>query len=240
MHSYLWTRMLLLAPRSRDAMMMDLHVHSAYSVDTDVEIKDILKMAKKRNLKGLAIADHNVIDGSLEAYELAKDMEDFVVLRAVEISSSEGHIIGYGLNKLIKRDMTPQETVDAVKRAGGVPVVPHPYRFWSGVGEKVVLETEFSAIEGLNARSTKGSNEKAIALAEKLELGVTGGSDAHKVDDIGTGVTVFETSVETEEDALEEILKRRTKVDGRSRPAGSPKYVAKTVSEWFGRGMKRI
>ncbi|MCK4445365.1 MAG: PHP domain-containing protein [Thermoplasmata archaeon] len=221
-------------------MMMDLHIHSAYSVDADVEIKDILKMARKRNLNGLAIADHNEIAGSLEAYELAKDMDDFIVIRAVEISSSEGHILGYGMNKIVRRDMSPQETVNAVIRAGGTPVVAHPYRFWSGVGEKVVLNTSFSAIEGLNARSPKSNNTKAIALAEKLDLGVTGGSDSHEVDEIATGVTIFESNVETEEEALEEILKARTKVDGRSRPAGSPKYVAKTVSEWFGRGMKRI
>ncbi|TET89983.1 MAG: PHP domain-containing protein [Methanomassiliicoccales archaeon] len=221
-------------------MMMDLHIHSAYSTDTDIQVRDILKMAKKRNLRGIAITDHNEIAGSLEACELAKEMEGFVVVRAVEISSSEGHILGYGLDKTIKRDLSPQETVEAIRRAGGVPIVPHPYRFWSGVGEKVVLNTKFSAIEGLNARSPKGSNSKAIALAEKLELGVTGGSDSHEISEIGTGVTIFERDVETEEEVLEEILKRRTKVYGKSRPIGSPKYVAKTVSEWIGRGMKRI
>lgn len=221
-------------------MMMDLHIHSAYSTDTDIQVKDILKMAKKKNLSGIAIADHNEIAGSLEACELAEDIEGFVVVRAVEISSSEGHILGYGLGKTIRRDMTPQETVRAITRAGGVPVVPHPYRFWSGVGEKVVLNTKFSAIEGLNARSPKGRNSKAIALAEKLELGVTGGSDSHELEEVGTGVTIFEGTLETEEEVLEEILKRRTKVYGKSRPTGSPKYVAKTVSEWIGRGMKRI
>lgn len=221
-------------------MMMDLHVHSAYSVDTDVEIKDILKTAKARNLNGLAISDHNEIAGSLEAFELAKEMEGFVVIRATEVSSSEGHIIAYGVDKKIPRDMTPQDTVDAIRRVGGTPVVAHPYRFWSGVGEGVVLNTRFSAIEGLNARSPKSANEKAIVLAEKLDLGVTGGSDAHEIEDIGTGVTVFESNIETEEQALEEIVKGRSKVHGKSRPAGSPKYVAKTVSEWFGRGMKRI
>ncbi len=221
-------------------MMLDLHVHSAYSVDTDVEIKDILKTAVERRLNGLAIADHNRIAGSLEAFELAKEMDDFIVVRAVEISTSEGHILGYGLKKTIRRDMSPQDTVDAILKAGGTPVVAHPYRFWSGVGEKVVLSTKFSAIEGLNARSPRGNNTKALALAEKLDLGVTGGSDAHELDEIGTGVTVFESNVETEEDVIEEILRARTKVYGASRPAGSPRYVAKTVSEWFGRGMKRI
>jgi predicted metal-dependent phosphoesterase TrpH len=221
-------------------MMMDLHVHSGHSVDTEVEIKDILKMAKARNLNGLAITDHNEIAGSLEAFGLAKEMNDFMVIRAIEVSSSEGHIIAYGVDKKIPRDMSPQDTVEAIRRAGGTPVVAHPYRFWSGVGEKVVLNTKFSAIEGLNARSPQNTNEKALALAEKLDLGVTGGSDSHKVDEIGTGVTIFELQVETEEEALEEILKGRTKVDGKSRPAGSPRYVAKTVSEWFGRGMKRI
>ncbi|MFQ6059765.1 MAG: PHP domain-containing protein [Thermoplasmata archaeon] len=221
-------------------MMMDLHIHSAYSLDADAQIKDIIKIARKRDLSGLAIVDHNEITGSLKAYELAKDIEDFLVLRAVEISSTKGHILAYGVDRQIRKDMTPGETVEAILRACGTPVVPHPYRFWSGVGEKIVLESRFSAIEGLNARSTRGSNAKAIALAEKLGLGVTGGSDSHSLNEIGTGVTVFEGSVESEEEALEKILKGRTKVDGISRPAGSPKYVAKCVSGWLGRGMRRI
>lgn len=48
-------------------MNIDLHVHSKYSFDSTSEIDDILKMAKEKDMSYLAICDHNVVEGSLEA-----------------------------------------------------------------------------------------------------------------------------------------------------------------------------
>ena len=44
---------------------LDLHVHSQYSEDGAGSPKDIIKSLKKKGLNGVAITDHNNIEGGL-------------------------------------------------------------------------------------------------------------------------------------------------------------------------------
>ena len=46
-------------------MKYDLHIHSKYSSDGIMDVKDIMKIAIKRGLNGIAITDHNTIKGGL-------------------------------------------------------------------------------------------------------------------------------------------------------------------------------
>ena len=48
-------------------MKIDLHLHSSYSFDSTNEVEEILKMAKENNFSYLAICDHNVTKGNIEA-----------------------------------------------------------------------------------------------------------------------------------------------------------------------------
>ena len=41
------------------ANKFDLHIHSKYSWDSKVEIKDIIKTSKKKKLQGISITDHD-------------------------------------------------------------------------------------------------------------------------------------------------------------------------------------
>jgi hypothetical protein len=45
----------------------------------------------------------------------------------------------------------------------------------------------------------------ARKVAEKLGLPGTGGSDAHRVDEVGTWVTVFEKEIESEIELVQEL-----------------------------------
>ena len=44
-------------------MKYDLHIHSIYSYDSYLRPENIIKMAKKRSLNGVAVADHGTIKG---------------------------------------------------------------------------------------------------------------------------------------------------------------------------------
>jgi len=78
----------------------DLHIHSYYS-DGTMSPKKILLVALKKGLGLLAIADHNVLEGSKELQALCRGY-DIKFLSAVELDSlDEGediHILGYGMN----------------------------------------------------------------------------------------------------------------------------------------------
>jgi len=222
-------------------MIMDLHVHSSFSSDAEGKVREIVKLAKKLGLSGIAITDHNEIKGSLEAFQLSKEINGLLVLRGMEVSSSEGHILAYGIHEKVERDLSPQDTIEKIEELGGIAVIAHPYRVWSGVGEGIAFEAGFSAVEVHNSRSLRHSNERAKALASKLGLGRTGGSDCHVLEELGRGITRFRGNPENEESILEEISRGRTEGEGSSRGLiSSASYAAKCVSEWIGRGMRRI
>ena len=217
----------------------DLHVHTAHSTDGREAVKRVVHHAKKIGLGAIAITDHNVITAWNEALEQAKK-DDIIVIRGEEVSSSEGHILAYGITERVRKGMTPEETVDAIKEQGGVAVAAHPYRVSNGVGEKVVRRVDFDALESLNARSTPGRNKKALYLAQSLGLPMTGGSDAHTLEEIGAAYSIF-IDVYSEEDIVRAIE------NGNVEPAGKAQSSGKIISQgirkmgaWLGRGFSRI
>ncbi|HUV24324.1 MAG TPA: PHP domain-containing protein [Methanomassiliicoccales archaeon] len=219
-------------------MRADLHIHSVYSGDAAQTPAQVLERAKAIGLGAVAIADHNSLEGSLESLELA---DGIIVLRAMEVTSSEGHILAYNVSKEIEKDLSPAETIKRIREAGGLAVAPHTYRIWSGLGEKVVRENEFDALEVLNGRSLMSANKRAMRLADSLHLPVTGGSDAHSLDEIGKACTVFPDDCLTANDLIESIVGGRTEIRGEGRFLGeSFSYGTKCIGEWLGRGMKRL
>ncbi len=91
-----------------------------------------------------------------------------------------------------------------------------------------------------NARTLRRANLRALALAARRNVGGTGGSDAHYLDEVARAVTIVD-DVSTEEDVLEALRKGAARTEGVHRGAGATvRYVTKCVGEWIGRGMRRI
>jgi histidinol phosphatase-like PHP family hydrolase len=65
--------------------------------------------------------------------------------------------------------------------------------------------TSVDAVEGRNGRHKDIYNQPALEMAARYNLKTTGGSDAHAVDEIGTGVTIFESNITTEAELLNEL-----------------------------------
>jgi predicted metal-dependent phosphoesterase TrpH len=222
-------------------MRIDIHVHSTYSNDGSNSPSEILKYARKIKLDGIAITDHNELAGSLKLWKENKNLSDFLVIPAVEVSTTEGHILALGVTNPIPKELSPNETIEKIENQGGVAVASHPYRFWSGLGEDTVRRFDFKVLEVTNARSLRKENKKALALANELDLGKTGGSDSHTLAHIGDAYTKFESPADNYEDVLEQIRSGSTKGEGISRsPSATPKYVISCVYLWLKRGMKRI
>jgi predicted metal-dependent phosphoesterase TrpH len=220
-------------------MRLDLHNHTRYSPDSRVAPMDLVRSARKAGLDGVAITDHNAIGGIREAEDAAG--REFLVIPGIEISTKSGHVLAYGVREVVPRDLTVAETVRRVGALGGVAVAAHPYRFWSGLGEAALSEATFAAYETDNARTLRRGNERARALAHAKDVGQTGGSDSHFLDEIGRAVTIIDSGTVRPEDVVEIIGARKTWAEGRSRgPSATIRYVTKAVGEWLLRGMRRI
>lgn len=220
---------------------IDLHIHSCYSEDAKGTPREIIKRLKKLGLDGACITDHNTVKGSLEA--LKEKINDFIIIPGVEISTLEGHILAIGVKEDIPRDRHVDETVDLILDAGGVPVVPHLFRKMSGIKRKnlELIVDKIDAIEVFNSCSLPKTNIKVARVAKELDLGGTGGSDAHDPEFVGYGYTVIDSSDCSIDSILSEIEKRKTWGEGRTLPLKvRKKRVILSIKQFFQRGFKRI
>ena len=59
----------------RDRIVVDLHMHTTWSHDCSIEVDDLLDHAEAEGLGAIAVTDHNVFGGALEAAERARGRE---------------------------------------------------------------------------------------------------------------------------------------------------------------------
>lgn len=221
-------------------MKADLHVHSKASPDGTLSVPDIVKELSRRGFQGVAILDHNAIGESKEANDIAKE-HGMILIRGIEISSSEGHIGAMRVYEPIPRNLTPEETIDRIHGQGGIAIAVHPYRWRTGLGEKVVRRCKFDVVETINGRTNPPGNRKASQLCESLGLPPTAGSDSHVIEELGKSFVVIDNNCESEDELIESILQKRVKVGGECRSLPETiKYGKKAVFEWVQRGFRDL
>jgi predicted metal-dependent phosphoesterase TrpH len=184
-------------------MKFDLHIHSTYSYDSFLSVEKILKIAKKKGLDGIAIADHNTTKGGFEALKVEKG-EDLQVIVGAEMKTEYGDIIGLFLSEEI-RSSRFEEVIEEIKSQSGLSVLAHPYRQYKNP-EEIVDRVDL--VETFNARSRKEDNERAYELAKRFKKPMTAGSDAHLGFEIERGRTMVDSEVK------EALRKGKTKIEG--------------------------
>lgn len=166
---------------------VDLHNHTNYSKDSPLDFDTIIKQAQERGLDGMAITDHNRIEGALELQKIAP----FKIIPGEEVRTADGEIIGLFIHEWIPPKLSAEETIKRIKDQGGITYVPHPFdRLRKGRlrTEKLVeLLDQLDVIEVSNARAVFVSDNlraNAFAIANGKLRGA--GSDAHTKYEIGT------------------------------------------------------
>lgn len=197
----------------------DIHVHSTAS-DGMASVAEIMNfVAERGELDIIAFTDHGEISGGYEARELAaKHNYPFEVIVGMEINTREGHLLALFLEKPVANNQHLTDTIAAVHAQGGLCIAPHPMSPFSesinhkdidaimGAGEPGIY---FDGIETLNATIMGTiSNHRAKKINEKYKLAETGGSDAHFLISISSGLTLFPGR--TAEDFRRSILERTT------------------------------
>lgn len=220
-------------------MRLDLHIHSSFSRDASAPPRDIVGRCVDLGFGGFAVTDHNSIEGSLQACEVARE-RGLVAVRAFEVSAAEGHVLAYGVAELVPRGLSTSETIDRIHAQGGVAVAAHPKRFPSGIGLELARTAPFDAIEVLNGGSSRRSNALARKVAELKRCPMTAGSDAHSLDQIGKSYSVIE-DCSSEDDVLKAIRSGRVSIGGRSRSmVEGVVYSIETLLEWLKGDLKRL
>ncbi len=175
----------------REWIVADLHMHTSWSHDCSIEVPDLLDHAALIGLGAIAVTDHNVFGGALEALELAADRE-LVVIPGEEVKTdSQGEVIGLFLQEEVPRGMSFPDTVAAIREQGGIVYLPHPFDRMHAIPDPATLHRhlgEIDVFEVYNARLLRETfNDEALRFARKYRLLQGAGSDAHVLQGVGTG-----------------------------------------------------
>jgi hypothetical protein len=222
-------------------LKLDLHLHSCYSNDAIGSPEELIKLLRKRGLAGMALTDHNTIEGNVQALKSAP--KDFIVVPGVEVSTKDGHVLALNVTENIPQGLSVEETVERIIDAGGVPVVPHLFRLLSGIKEEKlrVIHSKISAIEVFNGCSVPSTNLKTAKVAHAFYLGGTGGSDSHDPQYAGYAYTVVDSTDPRIDTVLSEILKKKTWGEGVTMPLAYRRdRMVLSIKQYVQRGFRRI
>ena len=168
-------------------LKIDMHVHSCYSVDSVITPEELVFYAKKRGLDGVAVTDHDNLEGPLK---IAAET-DFLILPGIEVRSSDGHVLGLNVKELIPPGMNATETVNRIHDAGGIAVACHPSGlFKGGLGKRT--NSSFDAVEVINSSAFPFGHSvtQSTKIASRLGKPRLAGSDAHYGPEIGCAYTI--------------------------------------------------
>lgn len=100
-----------------------IHVHSRHS-DGRGTVDQILQAARRNRLDFVILTDHDTL--------AARPREGLhggvLLLVGCEVTCADsGHCLALGIDRPIPRGLAPQQAVDAIKRAGGLAFLAHPF-----------------------------------------------------------------------------------------------------------------
>ncbi|NHJ06061.1 MAG: PHP domain-containing protein [Candidatus Heimdallarchaeota archaeon] len=191
-------------------MFVDMHVHSNHSFDSKINLEDLLKKLKEINLDGIIITDHDSIEATAKAKEIAKKLE-VKVFAGVEITTKLGHVLAYGIEEKPIYRKSVEETIEWVRERNGITICAHPFRRASlSLGENV-YNYNFDALE-INANCNIAQNRATELAADLMNIPLVGGSDAHFLHNVGTISTYFYDEINNEDELVSAIKKRQCEV----------------------------
>ena len=201
-------------------MLIDLHTHSyPKSDDSFVGIDELIDRAKGVGLDGICLTDHDEFWPADVVHALSRK-HDFLVLTGSEINTDAGHILVFGLEQYVFGLHKPEFLRRKVDCCQGVMIAAHPYRrrFLADPARDPLARAEMleraradeffrlcDAIEGANGRGLPVENDFSRDLGDALEIKTTGGSDAHRLEQLGTVATRFERPIRQLDELIREI-----------------------------------
>lgn len=186
-----------------------MHIFTTLSHPTEgaATPKQAVKIALKRGMNGLGIADHDCLGGARKAREFAPS--GFILLDGVEISTHEGHLVAFGIDEWDGPKVHMGEALDYIKESAGIALLPHPN---IEVMATSIIEPNISSFkdyfEGMYLLSTRHMvfYRRINEIHKRYKFPALGCSYAHLPYEIGTAFTEFE-GVANEDDVIEAIRK---------------------------------
>ncbi len=176
-------------------MIVDLHMHTNLSSDSNVTAEQYLAFAAAANcgLGAVCFTEHRLYPTEPKIDRLYSELSErfqIRIFKGIEADTDLGHLLMFGVTREVARrfDLTSrmlksEHVIDVLYHEGGIAIPAHPFRD-SGFGVRLDAllarhGAALGAIEALNGQNSETENTRAQDAALKLGLTQVGGSDAH-------------------------------------------------------------
>ncbi|MEN6327087.1 MAG: PHP domain-containing protein [Syntrophomonas sp.] len=185
-------------------MLIDLHVHTAdFSACSQLDLEQAIIRAKELGLQGLCITDHESNGIAGKASDLARKHQ-FFILVGMEILTLQGDLLVFGLEEAPADRVEAGVLLGQIKQRQGIAISAHPFRDnGRGMGDLIRQYPQLDGVEVFNGRTSLNDNYRAVRLAKLLNINAVGGSDAHRLDEVGKYVTSFPEGIRDFQDFRE-------------------------------------
>jgi len=207
-------------------MRVDLHIHTRpKSPCSAIDPSALLEEARRAGLDGVCLTEHQNPWSPGEVEELMR-AGGIRVFQGNEITTNQGDILVFGYDREVKGVVPIQDLRKEVEAVGGLMIAAHPFRGFLLFGisqlqldlEQACKRSVFQHVDGLeihNCKVTDPENDMARRVAERLGLLGVAGSDAHRLDEVGKCITIFEREVRAEQELIEEMRAGRFTIEVR-------------------------
>ncbi|MFT7623590.1 MAG: hypothetical protein ACI9WU_002773 [Myxococcota bacterium] len=203
-------------------VLIDMHVHTEYSDEFELTLKDAVTRAREAGLNGLLLAECDVVP-PLDEVKAIADEENFPIFIGIDIDCYDGRVILVPRDPTDKRFQTQSwadddddfrvvDVVRAGKKMGAIAIAAHPYLDDGGpfLGDRLTRIEGLAGVEVACGVKSFMSNDRALEAASAMALPGVGGSDTGPEGQrLGKFATVFPEDIASQTelvDALEEGL----------------------------------
>lgn len=180
-------------------MRFDLHVHTDISPCSNLALETILTRAQGLGLDGICLTDHDTMD-VLSSVREGLQENGLVVIVGMEYATDEGDYLIFGPFENIRPGMSAYELIPQVHEAGGAIIGAHPYRLKRPADTGMFSSDLCPIVEVANGPQME--NSQALAMAQKRNLAMSAGSDAHTLEELGRYPTRILNRIRTRDDLV--------------------------------------
>lgn len=101
------------------------HVHTVYSRDSEIRLKDVAAAARKSRLDFVIVTDHNSVDAAAD-YRKSHLSAPPLMIFGSENSTEDGHLVTLGPEEMPPRALSSDAILSWVHESGGYAILAHP------------------------------------------------------------------------------------------------------------------
>lgn len=200
-------------------MLIDLHVHTAYSEGFTCSLEDTIARCREAGIGALLLAECDVVPDLDEVRRISQELE-FPIFVGVDVDASDGRVIAVPADPTApgfqnqswagqRDDFLVRHVIEAVADMDGAVLAAHPYLDDGGpyLGDRIYDIPGFAGVEVACGVKRHLCNDLALEAASSMAVPTVGGSDTGPEGQrLGSYATAFVDEITTQEELVAALL----------------------------------